>query len=258
MIGYNRMSWLALVVWGAVVPVAEAQRAGSVEVSILGVAHTKTTPFNARYGVGGGFRLGTWLSKTIGLEGQVDVTRLNHFSPGTDFTAVFFGGALLLSPASGTIRPYLRAGAGILDSQEPCSVATAATCGSFVHGNGGAGFRIRIGPMIQLRAEGTVRFRPSWHYTAVGGSLGLSFFGTGKRPAPVTVDSDMDGVGDRQDRCPATPAGALVDGRGCSADHDGDGVIDGIDRCPTTPRGTAVNPVGCPVRRPGDANSAAP
>ena len=64
-------------------------------------------------------------------------------------------------------------------------------------------------------------------------------------------DSDSDGVVDGRDRCPKTPAGAEVDGRGCpveSLDSDGDGVTDVNDRCPGTPPGTAVDAVGCPVQ----------
>jgi hypothetical protein len=48
-------------------------------------------------------------------------------------------------------------------------------------------------------------------------------------------DSDGDGVPDGLDRCSGTPAGAVVDGSGCSLDSDGDGVPDGLDNCATTP-----------------------
>ncbi len=62
-------------------------------------------------------------------------------------------------------------------------------------------------------------------------------------------DSDGDGVIDRDDKCPGTPAGAVVDETGCSFDSDGDGVPDGLDDCPQTPRAAAgyVDIFGCPI-----------
>lgn len=60
------------------------------------------------------------------------------------------------------------------------------------------------------------------------------------------VDSDHDGVPDGVDQCPNTPAGATVDARGCPTDSDNDGVPDGIDQCPNTPAGTTVDARGCP------------
>ena len=59
-------------------------------------------------------------------------------------------------------------------------------------------------------------------------------------------DTDLDGVNDKIDECPATPAGAQVDSRGCSIDSDRDGVPDGIDICPGTPAVAWVNDKGCP------------
>ena len=39
---------------------------------------------------------------------------------------------------------------------------------------------------------------------------------------------------DGLDRCPNTPAGAVVDGSGCAIDSDQDDVPDGVDICPDT------------------------
>ncbi len=78
-------------------------------------------------------------------------------------------------------------------------------------------------------------------------------------PAPPAVelvrrtrDSDGDRIQDRQDACPDTPAGAVVDLRGCPADEDRDGVFDGIDQCAATARRATVDAVGCP--RDSDAD----
>jgi len=64
------------------------------------------------------------------------------------------------------------------------------------------------------------------------------------------VDSDGDGVPDGLDACPNTPQGATVDERGCPLDSDNDGVYDGLDQCPNTPAGVQVDATGCPVEEP--------
>ncbi|MFN2384477.1 MAG: outer membrane beta-barrel protein [Gemmatimonadota bacterium] len=61
------------------------------------------------------------------------------------------------------------------------------------------------------------------------------------------IDSDGDGVPDGLDACPNTPQGAMVDERGCPMDSDNDGVYDGIDKCPNTPAGVQVDETGCPL-----------
>lgn len=66
------------------------------------------------------------------------------------------------------------------------------------------------------------------------------------------LDSDGDGVPNRMDPCPNTPAGAKVDSKGCPLDSDGDGVFDGLDQCPDTPSGVKITGNGCPVDTDGD------
>jgi outer membrane protein OmpA-like peptidoglycan-associated protein len=65
-------------------------------------------------------------------------------------------------------------------------------------------------------------------------------------------DTDHDGVPDKKDKCPNTPAGAKVDVNGCPLDTDGDGVFDGLDHCPGTPKGCRVDAQGCPIDADGD------
>ncbi|PVX51785.1 thrombospondin type 3 repeat-containing protein [Balneicella halophila] len=69
-------------------------------------------------------------------------------------------------------------------------------------------------------------------------SLGVTY-NLGKKK-----DADGDGVSDRNDKCPNTPAGVAVDEDGCPIDTDGDGVPDYLDKCPNQP-GTVD---GCPDR----------
>jgi OOP family OmpA-OmpF porin len=66
------------------------------------------------------------------------------------------------------------------------------------------------------------------------------------------LDSDADGIPNRGDQCPNTPAGAEVDSNGCPLDSDMDGVFNGLDKCPGTPAGVKVDSKGCPLDRDGD------
>jgi len=61
-------------------------------------------------------------------------------------------------------------------------------------------------------------------------------------------DSDNDGVPDRADKCPDTPAGVKVDANGCPVDSDNDGVPDYMDKCPGSPAGATVNAEGCVIK----------
>ncbi|MBN2567216.1 hypothetical protein JXB02_03985 [Candidatus Woesearchaeota archaeon] len=57
-------------------------------------------------------------------------------------------------------------------------------------------------------------------------------------------DADADGVPDKNDNCPQTPAGEKVNARGClyeEDDTDGDGMRDNVDPCPSNPN----NDCGC-------------
>ncbi len=66
------------------------------------------------------------------------------------------------------------------------------------------------------------------------------------------TDKDGDGVPNKLDECPDTPAGVAVDEKGCPLDSDGDGVPDYLDKCAATPAGVAVDSVGCPLDADGD------
>ncbi|TLM92321.1 OmpA family protein [Hymenobacter jeollabukensis] len=59
-------------------------------------------------------------------------------------------------------------------------------------------------------------------------------------------DTDGDGVPDRKDKCPNTPAGVAVDANGCPLDGDKDGVADYQDKCPTEAGKPELQ--GCPDR----------
>lgn len=75
--------------------------------------------------------------------------------------------------------------------------------------------------------------------------IGITYF-------PKCKDSDKDGVCDKDDQCPDTPVGCVVDKTGCPVDSDGDGVCDGLDKCADTPKGCKVDANGCPIDSDGD------
>ena len=68
-------------------------------------------------------------------------------------------------------------------------------------------------------------------------------------------DDDDDGVSNKCDICPHTPACAVVNAVGCPIDSDGDGVYDGCDLCPGSSRYAVVDANGCAIT---DAKQAAP
>ncbi len=245
-----RLGWLVVgLATGWTAPVL-AQRAGAVEFSALGTWHGKTSTMNALSAFGVGTRLGLLLPGHAEIEGEIDYSNPRQPVSNQTFQLLHVAASVLYNIPVGPGSLYLRGGYGkLLPSNcfygtTPCSAHGAMT--------GAAGFRLPIGDLISLRFEGMIRSRSAYNYTSPGASFGLSFL---RRPAKVAstvadADSDQDGVPDRRDRCAATPAGALVDLRGCPTDTDGDGVFDGLDRCPGTPRGTPVDAVGCPVKKP--------
>lgn len=63
----------------------------------------------------------------------------------------------------------------------------------------------------------------------------ISFYGIGGLTTTLfdeVKDTDNDGVSDKNDKCPNTPAGVAVDKTGCPLDKDIDGVADYLDDCP--------------------------
>ncbi|MEA2091399.1 MAG: OmpA family protein [Campylobacterota bacterium] len=59
-------------------------------------------------------------------------------------------------------------------------------------------------------------------------------------------DSDRDGVPNEADKCPNTVLETKVDYRGCELDSDDDGIVDTKDKCPDTSKDFAVDGYGCP------------
>ena len=78
-------------------------------------------------------------------------------------------------------------------------------------------------------------------------TTGISFYGVGGLTIALLSeikDADNDGISDRKDMCPNTPAGVVVDKTGCPLDKDIDGVADYKDECPALAGSATLN--GCP------------
>lgn len=119
---------------------------------------------------------------------------------------------------------------------------------SFV--NYGVGLKYQFAERVALRGDlrGITSLDEEITDTAV--SMGLSYlFAQTNR---TISDADGDGVSDKLDQCPNTPAGVQVDEKGCALDSDGDGVADHEDNCPNTPAGVEVNANGCAKDDDGD------
>jgi outer membrane protein OmpA-like peptidoglycan-associated protein/opacity protein-like surface antigen len=202
-----------------------------------------------------GVRFGYFFSPLISVEGSLQ--RLSTDSEfdaglglkdvGVDNTSLRVNVLWNLFPDA-AIRPFLTAGFGAerLDADK---VGDSTDLGL----NAGGGARFFIGDSFGIRLEGRYIYVDTGDAIRQAqknfeGTLG-GFYAFGGGPAP---DADKDGVPDRKDKCPNTPAGAKVDLTGCPTDADGDGVFDGIDQCPDTPKGWPVDEKGCPKDTDGD------
>ncbi len=61
------------------------------------------------------------------------------------------------------------------------------------------------------------------------------------------IDTDKDGVPDKDDKCPGTPQGVKVNAKGCPFDDDGDGVPNYLDKDPLTAPGANVDENGVTI-----------
>ena len=261
----------------------------SLLIAIVAVTNAQTVDKKWGIGVGVG-AYGTTNKSSIGFTPEMYLSR--YLSPRLDLMLkgdlglfnskvikdldvanAFLNLRFKLNDESKKFRPYLYAGPGLLaDNSE-----------SGLNFNIGAGDKYYVSPATAFYME--VGYVNGIETTNVGKTIRDNFwkatlgveFDFGK-----TLDSDMDGVSDKKDKCPNTPAGVAVDANGCPIDTDGDGVADYIDDCPTvagltslrgcpdadgdgvadkddkcpnTPKGVKVDAKGCPVDTDGDGVS---
>ncbi len=240
---------------GCLAAPARAQRLYRAEANVSGVYNLfdkSATDLKGSIGVVG--RAGYWITRHLGLEGEVAVTHTRTVSADSGISVRSFAGSALWNFALGLKHSaFLRAGyssvaytRSVSCKVQPVGGGPCGSAGAFV---AGAGFRIALKPTVLWRSDLSInRSNTSLKFSNVALSTGVSVM-LGSEPL---VDSDRDRVYDRYDQCPGTPLGALVNQHGCPTDADRDGVFDGLDRCPNTPVGATVDPVGCTSDGDGD------
>ncbi len=244
---------LALFATVAVVSHVEAQHAGTVELGLFPQVSYFDKSLRLEQGRGGlGARLGFFLSNHLAIEGEgawvptsapndSDVSyipvraRLAYNVSASEHVGVVFGG--------GFVHTFYRRDRHVSDN--------GAT--------GSVGLRLGLGDITSIRIDSYLDYIPSpkngasdnWNW---GIQPGLSFMLGGRGDGKVR-DKDGDGVPDKVDTCPKTPAGDKVDAKGCTIkDADGDGVLDDVDACADTPAGDKVDAKGCSLPKDADAD----
>jgi outer membrane protein OmpA-like peptidoglycan-associated protein len=222
----------------------DAQRAHQFELGAFASVTRFDHLFNLDNQVGGGGRLAYFFTNVVSAELDGVYQSLTPRSGGASPTLAVGAASLVLNFGGARNLFYILGGYSRLDFEQG---APYRFTDEAIHG--ALGDRVFLGDRAALRLEVRGIYAPSTRFPGadwaghVVGSLGLSVFAGGGPPA----DSDGDGVPDRREACPNTPAGATVDARGCPSDSDGDGVLDGLDRCASTPRGAHVDASGCPL-----------
>ncbi|MBW6492498.1 MAG: OmpA family protein [Lentimicrobium sp.] len=212
----------------------------------------------AFYGFGGlsftrflGNRLDVSLLLTKGETGYMtETSRFRH-----QLTTGTINFRLNLIGADYFVRPYIFAGGGVMMFANTLVDTKNNEKFDFAAPSFGAGLNFRMGKAVTLNLQETFMYSSSDERDDVVKnsndffllhSVGLTF-NFGKKS-----DADGDGIADRLDKCPDTPAGVVVDANGCPLDADGDGVPDYLDKCANTRTGLAVDQFGCPLDKDMD------
>ncbi|WP_395047690.1 OmpA family protein [Flavobacterium sp.] len=212
----------------------------------------------------GGISVSRYLWKYVDLNFLFTRGTLGYDSGVTGFKSDFSSASLNLRfnllPSEYIVRPYVFGGIGAVLFDNQLNFHKQKIDSALPTAGGGINFR--LSPVISLNIQETFMFTNNDSRDgAVAGqdddflmhTVGLTF------NLGSTIDSDHDGVSDKKDNCPETPAGTTVDKKGCPLDRDNDGVYDYLDSCPDQAGAQALN--GCPDADGdgvGDANDRCP
>ncbi len=162
-----------------------------------------------------------------------------------NFTSLLLNFKFNILGPNAPIRPYLLVGGGAILFDKNLDITEKKV--DYVAPSFGAGVNFRLSPDLTLNIQETFMYSTEDGRDNVIAdrndayllhTVGLTF-NLGKKK-----DADNDGVADRSDKCPNTPANVAVDKTGCPLDKDGDGVADYVDACPDV-AGTELMK-GCP------------
>ncbi|MFQ6105074.1 MAG: OmpA family protein, partial [Candidatus Glassbacteria bacterium] len=198
-----------------------------------------------------GARYSLFINKRFGVEGTFGLIPSSNNEGTLDHNFFMLSGDGIFNLLTGDVMPYVVGGVGFMknwvhEEQLPISDPYYEFGGGikvFTIEDAWVGFDVRD-VILSFEPEGG----SSETYQNILATFNFGFqWGGGPPP-----DTDADGVPDKKDKCPDTPAGAIVDERGCPIDTDADGVYDGLDRCAGTPAGAVVDNSGCPKDSDGD------
>ncbi len=233
----------------AAVPALAAQRAHQFEIGAFGSFTRYDRAFNLDNQIGGGGRFGYFFGDVVGIEVDAGSQAPSAKTGTADATIALGGASLVLNFGTERNIFYLLGGYSRLDFEDS---APYRFTDNAIHG--AIGDRIFLGERVALRLEVRGIYAPSTGFAPdawaghIVSSVGLAVFAG----AGALRDLDADGVADKVDSCPATPARAVVDARGCPSDSDRDKVFNGLDACPNTAEGAQVDARGCPTDADAD------
>jgi outer membrane protein OmpA-like peptidoglycan-associated protein len=234
---------LLLLCLAAIPALCVGQHTHQFEIGAFGSFTRYDRAFNLDNQIGGGGRLGYFFSPVVGGEVELGYQQPTATGGGTNATLALWSASLTLNFGSERNLFYLLGGYSRVSFGD--NPAYDFKDNGF---HGAIGDRIFLGQQVALRIEGRAVYSPSTGFSGgdwaghIVGSFGLSIL-TG--PSAIR-DGDRDGIADRRDTCPGTPAGAVVDPQGCPSDSDRDKVYNGLDTCPNTVEGAEVDARGCP------------
>ena len=268
---------LGTVMLGMAAPYAKAQTADrktalSANIGLLQYSGNMGSDFWNRSGndltVGGGGAITRYLSPSfdVALLGYYETYKFSsELFTGTNFNArigmVDLGLKLKLNNGKiikedAFIQPYLMGGGGMFLANSSGQVSGKGFGINQIRRPevfGMAGLRFRLSEAVALDLTISQHYPFTERVDNLYGSPNDKLYDRFLlSQAGITValgkmkDEDKDGVSDKKDKCPGTPAGVAVDPNGCPLDKDGDGVPDYQDKCPDVKGVAALQ--GCPDR----------